>query len=619
MGAEARVVDQTTRAVVARTALFATLPPDLRELVAAALEPQHHAFGDTVVADGEAADALYIVTEGRARVVAHGDGGVEVPLASLEAGDVFGEIALLRGGVRTASVRASSALSAAAARRRRVPRAGRRPPAAAGPRRGARCRRRAPAAAAHVVPSVDAARGRGRGARGAAREQAVPAGTVVVREGERFGPLYVVREGRLRVFNQLGGPQRPLAFLGSGDVFGEAALFTGAPRAATVEALRDCVLLRLDPDDYARLVATHPALHDLIAVWVAGYRPDQLAGVPLDLEELLPAEVASLPPADPGAPAVVAGAEVAEDAEVVVAPAASRRRRRRGFPLVRQIDEADCGAACLAMLSRYHGRELRLARARVAARTGIDGTSLRSLVSGAQELGLQARAVKLSKARLDAALPAIVHWDGNHWVVAYAADARTVRYADPAGSRRRVPRAEFEERWSGYAVLAAPGPGFAEQAAEPGPGQWLRPLARPLLAACRRRGGARAARGRPAAGAAGPGRGRGRSRAARGRRRPAADRAAGRGGAAGGDGDRQLRAALGAVARRGAAGPRQPGRAHGAAARPAAVVLRVAPHRRHPAAPGRAAAAAPVRGHQRRGGADRRGAAASSRSRSWRR
>ena len=482
MSAEARVVDPTTRAVVARTALFATLPPDLRELVAAALEPQHHAFGDTVVADGEPADALYIVTEGRARVVAHGDGGVEVPLASLEPGDIFGEVGLLRGGVRTASVRASSPLSllrldAAVFRALVATR-----PALRGhlEKRVAIAERRSLLRTSSRLSSLPAPVIADLAER--LTELAVPEGTVVVREGERFGPMYVVREGRLRAFNAVGGPQQALAYLGPGDVFGEAALFTGAPRAATVEAVRDCVLLRLDPDDYARMAATHPALHDLIAAWVGGYRPDQVAGVPLDLDELLPAEVASLPVAAPGSPSLLAGAEVVGDGDAAAMPAAPRRRRRRGsFPLVRQIDEADCGAACLAMLSRYHGRPLRLARARVAARTGIDGTSLRSLVIGAQELGLEARAVKLSKARLESSLPAIVHWDGNHWVVAYAADARTVRYADPAGTRRQVPRAEFEERWSGYAVLAAPGPAFAAEAAEPGPGQWLRPLARPLL------------------------------------------------------------------------------------------------------------------------------------------
>ncbi|MEP6574308.1 MAG: peptidase domain-containing ABC transporter, partial [Gemmatimonadota bacterium] len=50
-------------------------------------------------------------------------------------------------------------------------------------------------------------------------------------------------------------------------------------------------------------------------------------------------------------------------------------------------------------------------------------------------------------------LPAIVHWDGNHWVVLYEADETHVRVSDPATGRRRLTRADFEAKWSGYAAL----------------------------------------------------------------------------------------------------------------------------------------------------------------------
>ena len=52
--------------------------------------------------------------------------------------------------------------------------------------------------------------------------------------------------------------------------------------------------------------------------------------------------------------------------------------------------------------------------------------------------------------------PAIVHWEGNHWVVLYDVDASDhVRVADPARGLRRVARDEFLESWSGYAALIA--------------------------------------------------------------------------------------------------------------------------------------------------------------------
>ena len=81
-----------------------------------------------------------------------------------------------------------------------------------------------------------------------------------------------------------------------------------------------------------------------------------------------------------------------------------------------------------------------------------------------QELGLDARSVRASKSRLDELpLPAIVHWEGNHWVVLYRVDDDHVRVADPARGLRRVTRAEFLENWSGYAsVIAYDASGFEE-------------------------------------------------------------------------------------------------------------------------------------------------------------
>src|SRR6185369_11870926 len=73
-----------------------------------------------------------------------------------------------------------------------------------------------------------------------------------------------------------------------------------------------------------------------------------------------------------------------------------KRRRVLRFPLVRQIDEMDCGAACVAMMCRHFGRNVSLARVRQLVRTSFDGTSLRAICTAAEELGLAARSVKTS-------------------------------------------------------------------------------------------------------------------------------------------------------------------------------------------------------------------------------
>ena len=110
-----------------------------------------------------------------------------------------------------------------------------------------------------------------------------------------------------------------------------------------------------------------------------------------------------------------------------------RRRRRpsrgsppRRFPFVRQIDFADCGVAALAMVCRAFGRKVSLPFLRHVAGTGQDGTSLRGIMRAAEEAGLEGHAFKASKDRLDGLqLPAIIHWEGNHWIVAVRRRARS--------------------------------------------------------------------------------------------------------------------------------------------------------------------------------------------------
>ena len=114
----------------------------------------------------------------------------------------------------------------------------------------------------------------------------------------------------------------------------------------------------------------------------------------------------------------------------------------------------DCGAASLAMVCRHFGRDVSLVRIRALCHTASDGTSLKAICAAATELGLAARALKVSARHLDQMpLPAICHWEGNHWVVLADVSAKHVRVADPGRGWRKLPREEFLAKWSGYAAL----------------------------------------------------------------------------------------------------------------------------------------------------------------------
>ena len=131
-----------------------------------------------------------------------------------------------------------------------------------------------------------------------------------------------------------------------------------------------------------------------------------------------------------------------------------RKARIRKIAHVQQIDEMDCGAASLGMICRHFGRKVSLTRIRQLCHTSTDGTTLKAMCRAATELGLAAQALKVSLRNLpEMPLPAIIHWEGNHWMVLFDVNEKFVRVADPAVGLRRIPRKEFEMSWSGYAAL----------------------------------------------------------------------------------------------------------------------------------------------------------------------
>lgn len=132
------------------------------------------------------------------------------------------------------------------------------------------------------------------------------------------------------------------------------------------------------------------------------------------------------------------------------------------YPLRRQVEESDCGPACLEMICAFHGARHSQARLRELTHVSAPGTTLLELARTAERLGFRARGVHvedaadLEDAEGAAMLPAIAHWEGNHFVVLYEVGARHAVVGDPAVGLRSVPRAELSTRWNGILLLLAP-------------------------------------------------------------------------------------------------------------------------------------------------------------------
>ncbi|MFK7771575.1 MAG: cysteine peptidase family C39 domain-containing protein [Saprospiraceae bacterium] len=120
-----------------------------------------------------------------------------------------------------------------------------------------------------------------------------------------------------------------------------------------------------------------------------------------------------------------------------------------GFPIILQKSSMQCGPICLQMISKYHGKEVDVKRLEIISKMDKTGTSLLGLEEAADSVGLESLAVKLSFEDLikEAPLPAILHWNMNHFVVVYHATKTKIYIADPAYGKLEYSKEAFCKNW----------------------------------------------------------------------------------------------------------------------------------------------------------------------------
>jgi ABC-type bacteriocin/lantibiotic exporter with double-glycine peptidase domain/CRP-like cAMP-binding protein len=452
------------------------LTVSLRELVTGSFELRSYGFGEYLVIEGDEADAFYVLVEGLARVLTTGSDGNETTLGVLRVGDSFGERALLEDVPRTVSVRASCPVTAARLDRsvfmslvRLHPQLAEVLAQQARARRLKNFLRQHPAFATLDSGTVGRLLSQ-------ARDVHLSAGQQYITEGDPAYSWWVVDAGRLTVFTSQPA-RRDLRYLRTGDIFGELALLTGSGRAASIEATTDVTLLEFPKETFTVLLE-NPRFRARIDERVAMY--GHAARAPGDLAK---AEGKAEPAAAVAAPneqelresEMAKGVQLAEESGDGHPWTPPRR-----FPWIRQIDEVDCGAASVAMVCRAFGHRVSMTFIRNAVGTSEQGSTLRGIQRGGEKVGLEIKALKSSASRLATLqLPAIIHWNGNHWIVLYRVEHDQVRVADPARGLRTIPMAEVEQRWSGYAATTRATPRLAEAPREKLQVAWLLPFLAP--------------------------------------------------------------------------------------------------------------------------------------------
>jgi ATP-binding cassette, subfamily B, bacterial len=139
---------------------------------------------------------------------------------------------------------------------------------------------------------------------------------------------------------------------------------------------------------------------------------------------------------------------------------------------------ADCGAACLAMVLAYHGKQVPLDELREMTNTNRDGVDALAVTQAAQQYGLRARGVAADVDDLEHLPPAtILHWEFMHFVVFERLRRNGVQVVDPAQGRRRLSMEVFRRSYTGVAITFEPGEDFQPSTLNTkGTWRYLRPL-----------------------------------------------------------------------------------------------------------------------------------------------
>jgi len=129
------------------------------------------------------------------------------------------------------------------------------------------------------------------------------------------------------------------------------------------------------------------------------------------------------------------------------------RAGRGRVPFVATSELNECGLACLAAISAFFDGEAGLAELRQLAVPSGRGESMLELRNLAERIGLSARGVKVEvKSLAQLALPAILHWEMNHFVVLERVTPSGIVIMDPAAGRLAVPWATVDTSFTGVAL-----------------------------------------------------------------------------------------------------------------------------------------------------------------------
>ncbi len=131
-------------------------------------------------------------------------------------------------------------------------------------------------------------------------------------------------------------------------------------------------------------------------------------------------------------------------------------------PVILQLEMLECGAACLAMIMAYYGKWVPLEQVRLDCGVSRNGSNAKNIYKAAMNYGFNVNAYRWSDEELkkNGTFPCIIHWNMNHFVVLNGFRGNKVYLNDPARGNVVVSYKEFDESFTGVALILTPSESF---------------------------------------------------------------------------------------------------------------------------------------------------------------
>ena len=140
---------------------------------------------------------------------------------------------------------------------------------------------------------------------------------------------------------------------------------------------------------------------------------------------------------------------------------------RKKTPVILQSEAAECGIACLAMISGFYGLNIDLFNFRQRYGSPSQGVTLLSLSKTGERAGLKSRALSLDIDEIkQLKLPCIIHWGMNQYVVLTKVRKSSFIIHDPALGKRVIGMQEMSNYFTGVALEIWPDQNFQQEQAK---------------------------------------------------------------------------------------------------------------------------------------------------------